>query len=166
MAVLNTDIKYYLSGGAANSDPAASIGGAISSVEVTPSTLWDDVGSDEASAGDVEYRCIYVKNTSGTDTLLSAKAWVPTNTPSTSTTVDIALGSAAVSATETAVANESTAPSGPTFSAPTDKASGLTIGDLAAGAYKAIWVRRTVTAGAGAYNNDGYTLSVGGDTGA
>lgn len=166
MAVLNTDIKYYLSGGAANSDPAASIGGAISSVEVTPSTLWDDVGSGEASAGDVEYRCIYVKNTSGTDTLLSAKAWIQSNTPSTSTTVDIALGSAAVSATETAVANESTAPSGPTFSAPTDKASGLTIGDLAAGAYKAIWVRRTVTAGAGAYNNDGYTLSVGGDTGA
>ncbi|MBK9418815.1 MAG: hypothetical protein IPN62_16425 [Flavobacteriales bacterium] len=166
MAVLNTDIKFYLSGGAANSNPALSLGGIISSVEVTPATLWDNISSAEAAAGDTEYRCIYVKNTSGADTLLAAAAWVSSNTPSTSTTLDIGLGFAAINATETAVGAEGTAPSGPTFSAPASKAAGLVIGDMAAGAYKALWLRRTVTAGAAAYNNDGATINVGGDTGA
>ena len=166
MAVLNTDIKFYLSGGAANSNPALSLGGIISSVEVNPATLWDNVSSAEAAAGDTEYRCIYVKNTSGADTLLAAAAWVSSNTPSTSTTLDIGLGFAAINATETGVAGEGTAPSGPTFSAPASKAAGLVIGDMAAGAYKALWLRRTVTAGAAAYNNDGATINVGGDTGA
>jgi len=166
MAVLNTDIKFYLSGGAANSNPALSLGGIISSVEVNPATLWDNISSAEAAAGDTEYRCIYVKNTSVADTLLAAAAWVSSNTPSASTTLDIGLGFAAVNSTETAVGGEGTAPSGPTFSAPSTKAAGLVIGDMAAGAYKALWLRRTVTAGAAAYNNDGATINVGGDTGA
>jgi len=92
MAVLNTDIKFYLSGGAANSNPALSLGGIISSVEVNPATLWDNISSAEAAAGDTEYRCIYVKNTSVADTLLAAAAWVSSNTPSASTTLDIGLG--------------------------------------------------------------------------
>ena len=49
------------------------------------------------------------------------------------------------------------------FSAPTTYAGGLSIGDLAAGAHKAVWVRRTVNAGAAAYA-DSFTLRVQGDT--
>ena len=52
------DLEYRLSGGAANSDPILSIGGAMSSVEVTGSTLFDTVSSAEAAAGDTEYRCV------------------------------------------------------------------------------------------------------------
>jgi len=166
MAVLSADIKFYLSGGAANSVPASSLGGAKSSVEVNPATLWDNVTSAEAAAGDVEYRCIYVGNSNGTDTLLTAAAWISSNTPSASTTLDIGLGTASISATEQSVVNESTAPSGVSFSAPSTQGAGLSIGNLSAGAYKAIWLRRTVNAGAAAYNNDGATINVGGDTGA
>ena len=53
-------------------------------------------------------------------------------------------------------------PTGVSFSAPTTFAGGLTIGDLAAGAHKAVWVRRTVNAGAAAYA-DSFTLRVQGD---
>jgi hypothetical protein len=166
MAVLSSEIKFYLSGGSGNTNPAASLGGAISTTEVTASTLWDNVSSAEASAGDIEYRCVYVKNTNGTDSLLTAAAWVSSNTPSTSTTLDIGIGTAATSGTEQTVANESTAPSGVSFSAPSTNGAGLSIGDLTAGQHKAIWLRRTVTAGAAAYNNDGATINVGGDTGA
>ena len=42
MAILTTDIVYRLSGGAANADPALSIGGAKSSV-ASGSTIFDDV---------------------------------------------------------------------------------------------------------------------------
>lgn len=169
MAVLNTDIKFYLSGGAANSDVNASLGGAKSSVEITSAqlhNLFDVVSSAEASAGDVEYRCLYVENTNGTDALLSAVAWLSANTPSGDTSMDIGLGTSAIDANEQTVADESTAPAGVTFSAPATQGAGLAIGDLAAGEHKAIWLRRTVNAAASAYNSDGATLAVGGDTGA
>lgn len=169
MAVLNTEIKFYLSGGAANSDANASLGGAKSSTEITSAqlhNLFDVVTSAEASAGDTEYRCIYVENTNGTDSLLSSAAYISSNTPSADTTVDIGLGTSAIDGTEQTVANESTAPAGVTFSAPATLGAGLSIGDLTAGQHKAIWVRRTVNAAANAYNNDTATINVGGDTNA
>lgn len=169
MAVIQTDIKFYLSGGAANSDVNASLGGAKSSVEITSAqlhNLFDVVSSAETSAGDIEYRCVYVENTNGTDTLLSAVAWLSVNTPSGDTSADIGLGTSAIDGTEQTVADESTAPAGVTFSAPATQGAGLAIGDMTAGQHKAIWLRRTVNAAASAYNNDGATLAVGGDTGA
>jgi hypothetical protein len=162
MAIISSDLKYKFSGGSSNSVPASSIGGAISSVDVT-SSLFDNVTSGEATAGDINYRCVYVKNTHGTLTALSMKIWIQTNTPSTDTTVDIGLGAAAVNSTETAVANEATAPASVTFSAPSNEAGGLTIGDLAPGDYKAVWIKRTVTAGAAAYS-DSFTLRIKCDT--
>ena len=161
MASVSTDMQYRLSGGASNSDTAASLGGAKSSVAA--SNYFDDVSSAEASAGDVEYRCVYVHNAHGTLSLIGAKVFIQTNTPSSDTDVAIGLGSSAINGTEQTVADESTAPSGVTFSAPTTFAGGLAIGDLAAGAHKAVWVRRTVNAGAAAYA-DSFTLRVQGDT--
>lgn len=86
MAIISTDIQYRLSGGAGNSDPAASLGGAKSSVTAT--NYFDDVSSAEATSGDVEYRCIYVHNNHGTLTLIGSKIWIQTNTPSSDTTVE------------------------------------------------------------------------------
>lgn len=162
MAIISTDIQYRLSGGGSNSDPAASLGGVKSST-ARGTNIFDDVSSAEAAAGDVEYRCIYIHNNHGTLTLQAPKIWIQTNTPSTSTTVDIGLGTSAVNGTEQTVADESTAPTGVTFSAPADFASGIALGDIPAGQHRAIWERRTVTAGAAVYS-DSYTLRVQGDT--
>ena len=161
MAIISTDIQYRLSGGASNSDTALSLGGVKSSTAA--SNYFDDVSSTEASAGDTEYRCVYVHNNHGTLSLIGAKVFIQTNTPSSDTDVAIGLGSSAINGTEQTVANESTAPTGVSFSAPTTFAGGLAIGDLAAGAHKAVWVRRTVNAGAAAYA-DSFTLRVQGDT--
>ena len=161
MAIVSTDIQYRLSGGSSNSDPAASLGGVKSSTAA--SNYFDDVSSAEASAGDTEYRCVYVHNNHGTLSLIGAKVFIQTNTPSSATDVAIGLGSSAINGTEQTVADESTAPTGVSFSAPTTFAGGLALGDLAAGAHKAVWVRRTVNAGAAAYA-DSFTLRVQGDT--
>ena len=161
MAIISTDIQYRLSGGASNSDPALSLGGVKSSTAA--SNYFDDVSSSEAGTGDTEYRCIYVHNNHGTLSLIGAKVFIQTNTPSSDTDVAIGLGSSAINGTEQTVADESTAPTGVSFSAPTTFAGGLAIGDLAAGAHKAVWVRRTVNAGAAAYS-DSFTLRVQGDT--
>ena len=161
MAIVSTDIQYRLSGGSSNSNPAASLGGVKSSTAA--SNYFDDVSSAEASAGDTEYRCVYVHNNHGTLSLIGAKVFIQTNTPSSDTDVAIGLGSSAINGTEQTVTDESTAPTGVSFSAPTTFAGGLAIGDLAAGAHKAVWVRRTVNAGAAAYA-DSFTLRVQGDT--
>lgn len=162
MPITSTDIVYRLSGGAANSDPLASLGGAKSSV-AAGSSLFDDVSSAEASAGDIEYRLVYVHNAHATLTLLGAKVWIQTNTPSANTDAAIGLAAAGANATETAVANENTAPASVTFSQPASFAAGLSIGDLAPGQHFGVWVRRTVTAVAGVAA-DNFTLRVQGDT--
>lgn len=162
MAILSTDIKYKLSGGALNTAPNASLGGAKSSTDVPPG-IFDDVSSAEASAGSVEYRCVYVHNNHLTLSLLLAKLWIQANTPSASTDVAVGLGSSGLNAIEQTVATEVTAPTGVIFSSPAAFASGLSLGDLPAGQHFAVWVRRTVTAGAAAAS-DTFTLRVQGDT--
>lgn len=162
MAIVSTDIKYKLSGGASNSDPKLSLGGAKSSADV-PSGIFDDVSSAEASAGAVEYRCVYVHNNHGTLSLIGAKLWIQSNTPSGDTDIAVGIGSSGLNATEQTVASETTAPTGVSFSTPSAFASGLTLGDVPAGQHFPIWVRRTVTAGAVAAA-DTFTLRVQGDT--
>lgn len=61
------------------------------------------------------------------------------------------------------IATEADAPSGVSFSAPTTKAAGLSLGTLAAGEVRAVWVRRTATNSA-AKDNDGAVLGTAGDT--
>lgn len=150
MAIIATDLKHYHSGGSANTDPMLSIGGAKSSVEST-SALFDDVSSAEAAAGDIEYRLVYMQNGHGTLTAQSAKVFISTQTPSPSTDLAIGLAAVGANAVETAVANENTAPAGVTFSSPATYAAGLSLGNLAPGQYYGVWLRRTVTAGAGVF---------------
>lgn len=155
-------IKYYLSGGSGNTDPAASLGGVRSTTEVTGSTLWDKVSSSEASVGDIEYRCVYARNT-GADTALDAKVFILANTPSLDTTIEIALDGAGKNGTAETETDEGTAPTGESFSAPTDYAGGLALGSLAQNDEYAIWICRTVTAGAVNTPSDTFTLRVGYD---
>jgi hypothetical protein len=169
MPIAASDIKYYLSGGASNSDPNAALGGAISStqfVDATLNNLFDNVSGAESSAGDTEYRCIYVKNTHATLTLQSAKVYINTNTPSADSAAEIGLGSSAVNGTEQTVANESTAPSSVTFSSAAGSGNALSIGNIPAGQHKAIWCKRIISAGGVAYNSDSFIMRVEGDTAA
>jgi hypothetical protein len=169
MAILATDIKFYLSGGAANSDPNASLGGAISATEIADATLhnlFDVVSGDEASAGDTEYRCFYVKNDHGTLTLQGASVWIQTATPSADSDCLLGLGSSAVNGTEQTVADESTAPTGVTFAQADGEVNELVIGDIPPGEHKAVWIRRDISANAAAYDNDSVVIRVKGETAA
>ena len=169
MPIVAGDLKIYLSGGAGNSDPNASLGGVISSTEVTDNTthnLFDQVSGTESLAGDIEYRGVYLKNTHGSLTLQNTKIYISSNTGSADTTIDIALDGGATNATMETLSDESTAPSGETFTAPTTYAGGLSIGSLAAGEKKGLFIRRTVNASAAAVNDDAVTIKYDGDTAA
>lgn len=162
MPILTTDIQYRLSGGATNGSPIASLGG-VKSSNAAPSTIFDGVDAGESAAGDIEYRCIYVHNAHTSLTLYNAFAWLPLNTPSTSTLLEIGVGTSAVNGTEQTVADENTAPSGVTFGVGATKGAGVALGDIPAGQGRSVWLRRTVTAAAAAIS-DGFTIKVEGET--
>lgn len=158
MAILATDLTTRLSGGAANADPNASLGGAMSSVafaDNVANNLFDDVSGAEASAGDIEYRCFYIRNGHATLSWLAPKVWLSSLTSSADTEFDIGLATEGLSAAAAAIANENTAPAGVTFSRPTTKGAGLSLPDIPAGGYHGIWIRRTVNASAAPANDSG-----------
>lgn len=181
MAIVEADLKYKLSTTAgtagnqnAQADPNASLGKYISTTEMdlvtTLGNLFDDVTGDENAASDVEYRCLFVHNSHATLTLQGPVVWISSEVAggaSVAIGVDPAgaspIGQAAAQAAQ--VADESTAPAGVAFSAPTSKGTGLALGDLAAGECIAVWVRRTA-ANSAALDDDGATLRAEGDTAA
>lgn len=165
MPLNESDIGYFLSGGPDNTNPDAALGGIISSTEITDNSdnnLFDDVSGDEASVGDTEYRCFYVKNKHASITLQGAVLWINSETLGADQ-LDIALDDGGKNATAETVADESTAPTGESFSHPTSKGAGLSLGDLAAGDYYAIWVKRVVPSSCAAKAGNAGTFRVEGE---
>lgn len=156
--MIGTDIKFYGSG-------ASNLGGAIGSLLTSNSlhNLFDAVSEAEAVTGSTEYRCIYVKNTHGTDTLQGAKIWIDVNTTSADSTLEIALGDSALSGTESSIADETTDPGlTDAFSATATEGAAKVITDMAAGVHKAIWIKRIVLNNSGAESGATATLKVSG----
>jgi len=166
MPITAADIQFRLSGGAANTDPNASLGGAKSNTQVAAGlqNVFDNVGAQEAVDGDVEYRCIFVHNAHATLTLQSTVVWIDGLTSAADTEIDIGVDPAAAGADAAVIANESTPPVGVTFTRPTTVGAGLALGDLAPEQGRAVWIRRTVNAGAAVNALDAGSLGVRGET--
>ena len=163
MPIISTDIQSRLSGGAANAAALASIGG-VKSSNAIPASLFDNTTGAESAAGDIEYRCFYVHNNHATLTLVAPVIFFTALAPGAGHAIALGVGASATNGIETAVANEDTAPVGVTFSSPTTQATGLALADIPAGQHRAVWLRRTVTAGSGASNTT-FTPRVIGETG-
>lgn len=178
MAISASDILFKLSttsGSAGNSnsqgDPNASLGKYISTTQITDNSLnnlFDDVSGAENAASDVEYRCFFVHNAHASLTYQSAAIYISSEV-SGGASIAIGIDTTAASAIGASpaqaltIVDESTAPSGVSFSSPTTTGGALSLGDIAAGQCRAVWVRRTA-ANSSAKNNDGATLTVFGDT--
>lgn len=169
MVITSGEIIFRLSGGAANSNVNISYGGAKSStalVDNTANNLFADSLGPESLAGSIKYRMIYVHNGNASLTMQNTKVYITTNTPSTDTVFDIGLAAAGLNATETAIANEDTAPASVTFSQPSTYATGISMGNIPFGQHYGLWFRRTVSANASAFNNDTVVFEVGTDSAA
>src|SRR6056297_1755136 len=155
MSIEPTDILFKLSsttgpGNANASSPNGSLGGYISTTELVSDSLhnlFDFVSGDENLNMDSEYRCIFVHNNNATDTFLNVKAFIFEQAVGGADAfmgVDPTAVSALASASAQAVVivDEGTAPSGVSFSQPSDYASGLSLGDIGPGEVKALWFRR------------------------
>jgi len=137
------------------SSATGSLGGAISTTEAG-ADLFDTVSANEAAAGRVEYRCVYVKNADPSLPLDGAVVVVQSDTPSSQTALAVGVGTSAANGVEQTIAAETTAPVGVTFG------TSATLGTIAAGGHRAYWERRTVNAAASANPSDAATIRVSG----
>ena len=178
MAIVAGDIKIKLAvttGSAGNSVAQGnvnnSLGKYISTTEITDATLnnlFDDISGDENAASTVDYRCLFIHNSHATLSYTSPYIWLSSEVSGGAaiaigkdTTSASAIGDS--SAQALTIANETTAPVGVSFSAPTSKGTGISLGTIAAGYCIAVWVRRT-SSNSAAKDNDGVTLGISGDT--
>ena len=157
MVVTADDIKLYKSTnghGGARTDNETS---------ATVNDWFDQVTGEESSAGDTEYRVLYVRNESAT-TAVAVKVHLTANYESADGSVTTSAGDISIgvnTAKNTAAptpTDEDTAPTGVTFSNPANRAAGIDIGDLAEDEYRAIFVRRITDAGASAKDDATVTL--------
>lgn len=170
MPIVASDMKFFFSGGSSATDGTGSWGGNKSTTELTSGKLhdlFDLVNASEALAGDTEYRAIYFQNTHASLTLSSAVLWIVSSTTSADTNIAIAQATNGTSSAIVSTANEGTAPGVVgSFVEATTKATGVTLGNIAAGAWVGIWIRRTVAVSTVAYSSDTATIRIEGDTAA
>lgn len=180
MAITATDLLFKLSivtgsagNAAAQPDPNASLGKYISTTALTTSAngLFDNISGAENAASTVDYRCIFIHNAHATLSYQNAVVYLAAEVGG-GAGIAIAVDNIAASAIGSAgaqaalIASETSAPSGVgSFSSPTTAGAGLSLGTIAAGFCKAVWVRRTA-ANSAAVDADGVTIGISGDTAA
>ena len=162
MSITSADIRYFKS-------ENGSLGGDIDPFgEIQDGilhNLFDAVGALEALGGDVEYRCIFIKNNNAVDTLMNTKVYFNGTPDSTSrTAVAIAPGTSGLNNTEQTLANEDSAPLGISFETASAPSTAIDLGDIPPNSYRAVWVRRDVTSGAPATANATFSITVVGET--
>jgi hypothetical protein len=159
MAIISTELEFRESG-------ADNLGGTIQAGVVSGSinAMFDRITSAEAGAGDVEYRCIYLRNSNATLTLYDAHVWISANTTSDGTSAEIGLGASGINGAESEIADEETAPAGVTFYSAANEGAALLIGDIPPNQHIALWIKRTVNVGAVATASDSMSIVFKGDT--
>ena len=159
MSIVEADLLCLLSGGADNTDPNASLGGVVSTTEVVDDTLhnlFDEVTGDEHTAGETNYRAIYLKNDSA-ETAYNVKFWIESNSTGADSAITIGKEASSGSPIQT-VADEDTEPTAISFVTADGQANALALGDMAAGVVYGIWIKRVITAGSTPQANDTATL--------
>lgn len=174
---LSGDGRYFVPADAVSTEEGlivsvttGSLPGSTQSANVTvadaKNNLFDDISIVEEASGDVEYRAFYILNAHASDVMVAATAFVavagqPTGNDTLAIGLDPAgIGDGSVSGIMVSIVDESTAPVGVVFTAPTTVGTGLVIGNLSAGDAAGIWIQRTVPAGAGEELNNRAYVSV------
>jgi len=172
MPIVEADLIHRYSGSGTNVNPDLSLGGAINTanpagviVSDTDNNDMNDITSTEAAAGIVIYRGYFYSNevTSAALTWTAPVFWIESQTSSGNTDVSIAIADEAKNLAIEIIPNEETAPPGPSFTTPANKAAGIAIGDLNQNDYRGHWIRYNVNAAASS-TVDQYTIKAEGDT--
>lgn len=126
--------------------------------EVAANNIFPDLTGPQNAAQQVDYQCVFVYNSDGTDTMISPTVWIPSTSV---TTADIdwafALDPTGASSNSSGsqqallIANPYVAPTGITeWTAPSSTVGGgLSAGNIGPGQVYPVWIRRTATGNPG-----------------
>jgi hypothetical protein len=160
MTISANEIQFFLSGGPTNTNPNSSIGGAISSSPVLGmlNNLFRDITSEEAASGRTDYRCVYIKNASSSDSLYDAEIYVYSQS-SAGSNVTIGTSSSPVGTTAPLLAVDTLSPAGVTFQE-TSVSNRISIGTIGPNSRVPVWIKRTTTAGTSFKELDNFVLKI------
>lgn len=160
MAVTPNQLQFFLSGGSGNTNPNLSIGGAISNTPVVGilNNLFPDVTSSEASSGKTDYRCIYLRNTSISDSLYLSEVYVSSQISGASY---IQIGTLPVGTLAPLLAVDTMAPSGVAFS-DTSVNQKISVGTIPPQSSVPIWIKRQTDPSTGFKERDNFILKISG----
>ena len=150
MAIQDTDLKIYKS---ANGGLGGAIDLGAESVSGVSNNLFNTFSGAETQAGGTFYCCLYIKNEHASLTAQAVEFFINSETVHAGMNVSLAVGAAAVNASESAIGDENTAPAGVTFSDTDTTSSGaatedvhVSIPDIPNGQAQAVWVRVIIDA--------------------
>ncbi len=147
--------QIFLSGGASNTDPDASLGGIISStqmVDATVENLFDNVKRKEILVGKNEFRAFYIKNSSSTLPIHGAVIYVDQDPLQTTVTFGLdpaGSGNGSTTGVMQTIPTEDTIPTGVTFEDINEYKLKLPLPTLKPLESVGIWMKR-VAVGSGA----------------
>lgn len=119
--------------------------------------LFEDITGPENAAGQIDYACVFIWNNTLTgNSMLNTVAWLPTQdlAPGGGATLGIAVDPTAASVTAGTRTSQALGISGPTvqpsgltvWAAPSStNAGGVSLGTIAPGYVRAVWIQRTAT---------------------
>ena len=151
-------LEFFYSGGGSNSDPELSLGGSISSANISTTSLNNLFQDAEppwtADQDSVQYVGINLKNTDGSYLARNVTFYF-VDTPNVESTLAVWNDTTGTQS----IPDQDTIPTGsPSWTTPLI-GSKLSLGDLAAGASHRLWIRRTVIEGAVNIQNDTAVLN-------
>jgi hypothetical protein len=76
MTVGSSDLEFVLSGGSANTNPDASLGGEPSVQPLVMSVLFDDLTEAQTASGNTDFRALYLVNDNAADALYAVQVYV------------------------------------------------------------------------------------------
>lgn len=163
MTIESADIGMFLTGGSANTNPNASLGGNVSTTQVTTANLnnlFRRITDAEASSGVTLYRCVALKNRDAADELRNLVFYMVYDTKSGDSLALYSKAQAGRNVVETPIANEFTAPTGGniSFIAAVNSSGGLKLGNLDNGEFINVWLRYTVQPGAQPFAVDEFKM--------
>jgi hypothetical protein len=169
MPIAVSELLFCLSGGPANADPDASLGGTMSTTTISSgviNNLFDDVSAAEAAAGDQEFRGIFLYNTNSSLTLSNARVWISASSTAPGDEVYIATDTcgqqSASEQTMSTIADESTEPTA--IEGWIAYEATLSLGSIYPTSSYPLWIQRSVSTGAASEANDTFTIAWDGET--
>lgn len=158
MTISANQLLFFLSGGQNNTNPNLSLGGSISSALVsgTINNLFSNISSEEASSGRTDYRCVYLKNSSATDSIYDAGAYVSSQS-SGGSTATIGLSATPINTVAPLLAVETIVPSGVSFQ-DSSVDNRINIGTMGPLSFVPVWIRRVTMPGTSFKEYDNFVL--------